>query len=326
VTAVVLAAGRAVATAELRRRVAGAALVVAADGGARHARVLGVRPDVIVGDFDSVDDATLRRFPEAELQHYERDKDALDLELALDLAVERGARSVLIVGALGDRLDQGLAAVRIAEARQAGGLEVELHSGDALALPVRAGQARSVELPEGTVFSVLASVRGTRASVRGARFGIEDGVLDPGTGLGVSNEAAGGTVTLELHAGAALLVVPRLPAVDPADVIWGAYAERVEANLRAVDPVLGDLVKRVAYDEVFAGAALDLRTQELLALAHLVGLGHEDDVRTHLHGALRAGATPQELRALLAHAAMFVGFPRALMAARVLRQVLEPRS
>lgn len=320
--AVVLAAGRVVATSALRQRVAQADVVVAADGGARHARVLGLRPDVVVGDFDSVDPGTLRRLEGVELQHHPRDKDRLDLEVALDEAIARGGRTLVLVGVFGGRIDHQLAALRIGEGRHADGYEVELHGGDAVALPVRAGQTRALDLPAGVTCSVLASQPGTRLTLSGLRFPLEGGAIEPDVGLGISNESSGGEVRVTVHAGGALLVVPELPDVDAADVIWGPHEPRIDAGLRALDPVLGDLVRRVAYDEVFSSGTLDLRTRELLALAHLVSLGADGELRTHLHGALRAGATPEELRALLAHAAMYVGFPRAVAAAKVLRDVL----
>jgi thiamine pyrophosphokinase len=324
VIAVVLAAGPVVATAALRARVARADVVIAADGGARHARGLGVQPDLIVGDLDSIDAGTLRRHAGTPVRRHPRDKDRLDLELALDEAEARGATTLLVVGAFGGRLDHQLAAVQVAQARHAAGREVELHSGDALALPVRSGQTRALELPPGVTVSVIATAVGTRVTVDGLRFALADGALEPGDGLGVSNVTTERPASISVHVGAALVVVPILPDVDPADVIWGRHAERIDAGLRELDAVVGDLIRRVAYDEVFADRSLDLRTRELLALAHLLSLGADGELRTHLHGALNAGATPGELRALLAHAAMFVGFPRALMGAKVLRDVLEP--
>jgi thiamine pyrophosphokinase len=323
VIAVVLAGGRVVATAALRERVAGADVVIAADGGARHARTLGLRLDLIVGDMDSIDAGTLRRHADADVQRHPRDKDLLDLELALDEAATRGATTMIVVGVFGGRLDHELAALAVAQARHRSGYEVELHSGDALALPVRADQERSFEGVAGATVSVLATLPGTRVTLSGMRFGLVDGPLEPGIGLGLSNETTGGRASVRVHAGDALVVVPELRDVDPAGVIWGRHEARIDAGLRRIDPVLGDLVRRVAYDEVFADRALDLRTRELLALGHLIGLGAVEELRTHLHGALNAGATPEELRALLAHAAMFVGFPRALMAAKALRDVLD---
>lgn len=103
---------------------------------------------------------------------------------------------------------------------------------------------------------------------------------------------------------------------DPVRALWGEDAERIEARLRAVDPDLAELILDVAYRRVFARPGLDLRTKELLAVAHLMAVGSEGEIRTHLRAALRQGATVDELREVILHGSMFVGFPRALAAMR----------
>lgn len=92
----------------------GIELVVAADGGARHAETLGLSIDLWVGDGDSVDPGLLdaleaRGVP---LERSRPDKDESDTELAVLAAVRRGASGVVIVGALGGaRIDHSLANV-----------------------------------------------------------------------------------------------------------------------------------------------------------------------------------------------------------------------
>ena len=103
--------------------------------------------------------------------------------------------------------------------------------------------------------------------------------------------------------------------------IWGSKADIIEERLRALDPDLAALVLETAYDNVFARPGLDLKTRELLAVAHLMSVGSESELKTHLHGALNCGATPDELKETILHAAMFLGFPRALAAMKVLREV-----
>jgi thiamine pyrophosphokinase len=86
-----------------------------ADGGARAALSLGLRPDVVVGDLDSLDDAHQAQLAAlgCRLAVYPVAKDWTDLELALKLAVEEGATEVVILGALGGRLDQELANIML---------------------------------------------------------------------------------------------------------------------------------------------------------------------------------------------------------------------
>src|SRR6478672_8650223 len=78
-------------------------LVVAADGGARHAATLGIAIDRWVGDGDSITRADLDALVAAgvPLERTRPDKDESDTELAIEAAIRLGASSVVIVGALG---------------------------------------------------------------------------------------------------------------------------------------------------------------------------------------------------------------------------------
>ncbi|CAG0946319.1 Thiamine pyrophosphokinase [Anaerolineae bacterium] len=87
-------------------------LRIAADGGAVNARkYLSRAPHIVIGDLDSMDDVTRAWCAQAEFITYPREKDKTDLELALDLATQRGATEITILGALGGRFDQMIANV-----------------------------------------------------------------------------------------------------------------------------------------------------------------------------------------------------------------------
>ena len=88
-----------------------AAVVVAADGGARLAERLGLPIDAWVGDGDSLDEPAIERLAAAgvEVRRVGEAKDESDLELALLEAIDRGATEVTIVGGTGGRLDHTLA-------------------------------------------------------------------------------------------------------------------------------------------------------------------------------------------------------------------------
>ncbi len=205
--ALVLAGSDIVVTDALESLCRAADLVVAADSGVRHAAALGVRPDLIVGDFDSASEDDLERYPEVPRRAYPVRKDALDLELALDEATTRGATELLIVGALGGRLDQTLAALFIA-ARYRETYRVTLHSGDTAAYPLKGGEVLSLELSPGQTFSVLSLTPVSTISLGGASYPLERAELPFGVGLGVSNEVLTSPLSVTLHGGSALLLVP----------------------------------------------------------------------------------------------------------------------
>ena len=205
--ALVLVGGEVHADERLRATLAGADLVIAADGGLRHAAALGLTPDLLVGDLDSVDDATLAAHPGLAIERHPTNKDALDLELALDAAVARGAERITVVGGLSGRLDQTLATVLVAQARHAAGVTLEVLDGRRAVWPLRPGEARELPLQGGERFSLLALDRDARVSVAGARYPLDEATLTRALGLGVSNVALG-PVHVRSHAGAVVAVAP----------------------------------------------------------------------------------------------------------------------
>lgn len=85
-------------------------LVIGADGGGESLVNAGRFPDVLIGDYDSLRPEVLERIKktETEIFQYPPAKDQTDLELAVGLAIERGCRTLTILGGTGDRLDHTL--------------------------------------------------------------------------------------------------------------------------------------------------------------------------------------------------------------------------
>lgn len=85
-----------------------ATAVIAADGGVHHLLALSHRPDIVIGDMDSIEANGLSELKDeaVDIVTHPADKDETDLELALNYAVERYQDEILIFGALGGRLDQ----------------------------------------------------------------------------------------------------------------------------------------------------------------------------------------------------------------------------
>ena len=104
--------------------------------------------------------------------------------------------------------------------------------------------------------------------------------------------------------------------------IFGQQHDRIFERLAALDPDLAVYIRDFAYDAVYERAGLDLKTKELLACTLLLGLGSPDELKTHLRGAMLAGASEAELRETLLFAVPFVGFPRVVAAFGQLRRLL----
>ena len=179
--------------------------LVAADSGADAALALGLRVDMIVGDFDSVSPQALgaagrqRRHPV--------DKDATDLELALREARDLGADRITLIGGGGGRLDHFLANVAVLEGEDLAGVAVDALMGTARLWVVRSRQ--EITGREGQVVSLLplgGPARGVHTS--GLRWALRGETLPAGSTRGVSNEMTGSRATVWLEGGVLLAIQP----------------------------------------------------------------------------------------------------------------------
>jgi thiamine pyrophosphokinase len=184
-------------------------IVVAADSGLEHARALGLHVDVVVGDLDSVDPAHLDLAVVAgtRVERYPTDKDATDLELALDLARDEGASSITVLGAGGGRLDHFLANALLLASPRFAAVDIVALVGEARATVVR----RSVTLhgEPGSLVTLLpigGPVDGVRTT--GLRWVLHGERLEPGSTRGVSNEMTAPAATVALGTGVLLAVQP----------------------------------------------------------------------------------------------------------------------
>lgn len=203
-TFTILLGGPLTVTDSLRQMLPGSR-VIAADSGMRHAAELGVEPELWVGDFDSSDEALIRQWPQVERQPFPPAKNATDGEIATAEAIARGAKRLILAGALGgERSDHAfqhlLHAITIAE----NGLEVMLTSGEENAYPLLPG-TMSLDLPQGSLFSVLGFSDLDGLDIRNARYPLNGFALPFGSSRTISNVAEG-RVEFSLRNGKAVIL------------------------------------------------------------------------------------------------------------------------
>jgi thiamine pyrophosphokinase len=208
VKVVVLAGGDA-PPAGVAARVPPADLVIAADSGLGLAQQLGLSVDLVVGDLDSVDDAELAAAVAAgaEVERHPPEKDATDLELALDAACARGATHITIVGGHGGRLDHFVANVLLLAAPHYGDVSIDGWIGAAHVVVIRdegrlTGDAGSLV----TLLAAGGAAEGVRTD--GLRYPLRGETLAPGSTRGVSNEFVGTSARVSLTSGVLLAISP----------------------------------------------------------------------------------------------------------------------
>jgi thiamine pyrophosphokinase len=105
--------------------------IICADGGTRHALSLAVRPDLIIGDLDSAEPGLVQSFKTngVEIELFPRDKNETDLELAINHAIEQEPSQIVILAALGGRLDQTLANIALLSDPRLSAIDLRLDDG-----------------------------------------------------------------------------------------------------------------------------------------------------------------------------------------------------
>ncbi len=163
-------------------------VVVAADGGARFLLEQGIRPDVVVGDFDSLPADDVERLEAAgvELLRHPVRKDRTDGEMAADEALRRGARELVLAGALG-ALDHTLGHLAILQRLATRGVAARL-AAPRLTVRVLAapGEAR-LDAPTATRVSVVPLQGDALVSLQGFDYALDRGVLPRDACLGLGN-------------------------------------------------------------------------------------------------------------------------------------------
>jgi thiamine pyrophosphokinase len=190
-------------------RLAVDALVIGADSGIEHAHALGRRVDVAVGDFDSVSAEALAAATDAgaHVVRYPVDKDATDLELALDVAVSRGVERITVVGGHGGRFDHSLANALLLGSARFADVEVDGWFGDAHVIVIRR-HARLVGRAGSLVTLLATNGLAHGVTTTGLRFPLHEAVLLPGSTLGVSNELVGAEAAVSIRGGTVLSIQP----------------------------------------------------------------------------------------------------------------------
>lgn len=187
-------------------------LIICADGGARHALALGLHPDVVIGDLDSIspkDLAHVKAQGAAVIRH-PRDKDATDLELALSYALDLHPAAILIVGGLGDRLDHTLGSLALLLDPRLAGIACSLDDGIECVLLCRdrvdvdGGPGDQVSLIPwgGPVSGVVTD--GLKWPLRGEGLAAD-------RSRGISNELLASTAHIQVESGNLLVVRRRKP-------------------------------------------------------------------------------------------------------------------
>ena len=182
--------------------------IIAVNGGTRHALSIGVMPRVIIGDLDSLppEQQAALRGASTQFLRFPSRKDETDLELALRHAVERGASEILLLAALGGRIDQMFGNLLLLAHPCLRGIDVKIIAGRQTAFLIR--DAAIIHGAPGDTVSIL-PIGGDAVGVTndGFEWPLRDETLPFGATRGISNVLLGECGAIRVQRGMLLCVV-----------------------------------------------------------------------------------------------------------------------
>lgn len=188
----------------------GAALTIAADAGAQSLERIGRRPQLLIGDLDSVDPGLVERLAQSgtRVERHPVDKEASDTELAVEAAFAAGATEVTLLGATGgERLDHELANLLLLADRAFAGRGLAAVHGAARVTALHGGDRRELAGRPGDLVTLLpVGSDATGVTTDGLKWPLAAATLTMGRSRGLSNEVVIAPASVQLEAGVLLVI------------------------------------------------------------------------------------------------------------------------
>ncbi|WP_419864821.1 thiamine diphosphokinase [Candidatus Poriferisodalis sp.] len=185
--------------------------VIAVDRGLAHTLRLGLRPHVVVGDFDSVDPAMLQttreQWPDLVVRRHDRHKAHSDLDLALSFAWGLDPAEIALAGGGGGRLDHMMTSVTMLARPRYAALPLTAYIGASVVRAATAGMDMRLPVDDGNLLTLLAVGGAASMHTRGLRWNLSATTpLASAASLGLSNELIEPEAHVRVQAGTVLAI------------------------------------------------------------------------------------------------------------------------
>lgn len=199
--ALILANGQPPSKRLLQKLLKSADIFICADGGANTAAQFGLKPDLVIGDLDSIQAATLKRFSRVPVRTI-ADQNRTDLEKALSWAIRKGIKQVIVAGATGIRLDHSIGNLSALAKFSRKAMITFIDDRSKL---VSVGSAYEFEAPAGTVISLIPLSLCEGVVTKGLKWELKNESLKLGFRESMSNVVKSSPVSITVRRGDLLL-------------------------------------------------------------------------------------------------------------------------
>ncbi|SEQ34784.1 thiamine pyrophosphokinase [Lachnospiraceae bacterium RM5] len=189
-------------------------LVIAVDNGLLALSKLKIKPDVIVGDFDTVDSSLLGKYEGiAEIIKFNPEKDNSDTEIAIDVAMERESFAIHIIGGFGNRIDHMLANISLLKKTLDAGIDTVIFDKNNRVFAL-GNKRKTVEIKKSDFKYVSLIPFGGEVlgiNTQGMKYELENDFLSPFEKIsrGISNEILSDKAKISIEQGTLLVIESR---------------------------------------------------------------------------------------------------------------------
>lgn len=183
--------------------------IICADGGTEYALQLGLTPDLVIGDLDSISPQALQTVQDkgVEIRRYPQAKDKTDLELGLEEATRRAATEILVLTAFGGRVDQFLANIFLLVRYREKSIRLSIADGNQRMWLLQGPDEMMLTGDVGDLFSLIPmSDQVSGVDLSGMEWPLQDAVLELGSTRAVSNKFKLRRVNVKIKSGTALAI------------------------------------------------------------------------------------------------------------------------
>jgi len=182
---------------------------VCCNGGSRNSYKLGIIPDIVIGDLDSLDDMISDYISNSKIIKYPKEKDKSDAELAIEFLKEQGVTALDIIGCTGKRFDHELMNIFLVS-KYSKEVDIKLLGNNYNGYFLNEEKSSFKQLiNKGINFSLIPLQKLIIREISGAKYDINNAIIRPGDTLTLSNEGIGKEVKISIEKGRALLVISK---------------------------------------------------------------------------------------------------------------------
>ena len=182
-------------------------LCIAADQGYHTAKALGERIDLLLGDFDSI--GSVPGDEGMEIQRVPAEKDYTDTQLAVEIALERGADEIIIIGGLSGRLDHTLSTLAILEDLNTRGVYCTITDGQNRARYMKSTSSLIARSPYKYLSLIAADEVVKGVDIEGCKYPLKKATLRRSHQFAVSNEITGNVAFISVKKGGVFIIESR---------------------------------------------------------------------------------------------------------------------